>query len=370
VSALGPEHPAVVAMLEANEGLMKPVLRFGGNGRGRIATHTTLKGPFTVEAWVRMPGPIDNNDGLMGHQGGPDFNFAGGQLRVYGGDGAGDIVISERVTRPDTWTHCAITRDAANKFHIYLDGEPDPAESREFGDDLVDFNVGETHRGQDTDAAFDEFRVWNVCRSDEEIRREYRTALDAAASAGLVLRLTGEQPGAPMEGSARTGMTMDFPALVTPAEAVARAAKFDRYRALAGKPGDAAKGRGLFQASCMICHQVGGEGIAIGPNLNGAGAMGTEALLRNVLTPNAQLESGYYRHDLKTRDGDLVSGFLAGETDAAVTLRIIGGGEKTIPRSEIVSHEISRRTLMPEGLLDGFSEAQVSDLFSYLNTLR
>lgn len=369
VNALGVDHPAVVAMLEANKGLMKPVLKFGGKGPGRIATRTTLKGPFTVETWVKLPAPIGNDDGLMGHQGGPDFNFAGGKLRVYGGDSVGDVIISDRVTQPEIWTHCAITRDAQNLIHIYLDGELDPAKSREFAADLVDFNVAESHRGQGTAGAFEEFRVWNVSRSGEEIRRDFRTSMDGEAPAGLVLRLSGNHTGTAMEGSARIGMTMDFPDLVTPAEAAALAARFDRFRALAEKPGDAANGRTLFQATCMICHQVGNEGTAIGPTLNGAGAMGTEALLRNILTPNAQLESGYYRHDVKMSSGNVVSGFLASESDAVVTLRIIGGGELAIPRKDIVSHDISRRTLMPEGLLDGFSEAQVSDLFSYLKTL-
>ncbi len=366
IAALGAEHPAVVAMLEANKGLLKPVIRFDG---GRIATRTTLKGQFTVEAWVKLPAPIDNNDGLMGHQGGPDFNFAGGRLHVYGGDGVGDIVIAGRDIQPDVWTHCAITRDAENRFHLYLDGESAAETSREFAGDYADFNVGECHRGKGTAGAMEEFRVWDVCRSDGEIRRDFRTAMDGAAPAGLVLRLSGKLPGA-LEGGARVGMTMDFPALVTPAEAAALAAKFDRYRKLAEAPGDAAKGRELFQVTCMVCHQVAGEGAMIGPNLSGAGAMGVESLLRNVLTPNAQLESGYYRHDLKTRDGSVVSGFLAGETGEAITLRIVGGGERAIPRAEVVSHEISRRSLMPEGLLDGFSEGQVMDLFSYLKSLR
>jgi putative heme-binding domain-containing protein len=129
-------------------------------------------------------------------------------------------------------------------------------------------------------------------------------------------------------------------------------------------------GKQLAQATCLICHQVKGEGIAIGPDLSGAGAMGTEALLRNILTPNAQLESGYYRHDLKLKDGGVLSGFLVSETPKALTIRQIGADERAIPRARILSHDISRRSLMPEGLIDGFGEKQVADLFSYLQSLK
>jgi hypothetical protein len=36
----------------------------------------------------------------------------------------------------------------------------------------------------------------------------------------------------------------------------------------------------------------------------------------------------------------------------------------------VKEHTISKRSLMPEGLIDGFSKQQVADLFSYLTTLK
>ncbi|MEO5914281.1 MAG: PVC-type heme-binding CxxCH protein [Luteolibacter sp.] len=371
IAALGAGHPDVAAVLNANKGLLMPVLRFGNDGPGRIVTNTTLKGPFTVETWIKLPAPIDNNDGLLGKQGGPDINFYGAHLRVFGGDDVGDIISADREIKPDLWTHCAITRDAANRFKIYLDGEPDTAQGKEFAGDFTAFNLAETHRGRDTAASFDEVRVWKIARTSEEIRRDAQTRYSGGTTpAGLVMRITGDQPLEKPEGSAGITLTMDFPKLVSPAEALALDEKFTRFRAMTALQGDAANGKKLVQATCMMCHQIQGEGTSIGPNLSGAGAMGVEALLRNILTPNAQLESGYYRHDVKKRDGTVVSGFLASENEDSITLRIIGEDERVIPRAEVISHEVSRRSLMPEGLIDGFSERQVSDLFAYLKTLR
>ena len=108
----------------------------------------------------------------------------------------------------------------------------------------------------------------------------------------------------------------------------------------------------------------------MGPDLGGAGAMGAESLLRNILTPNAQLESGYYRHDIALKDGTFLSGFLASADGRTLLLRQIGADERAIPADQVKEHTISKRSLMPEGLLDGSTDVQVSDLFTYLLTLK
>lgn len=371
IASLGTEHPAVTSLLEKQEGLLKPVLRLGDGGPGRLTTDLSLKGPFTVETWIRLERGIDQNDSLLGKRNGPDFNFAGERLRVWGGTAGGDILIASRPVEPEVWTHCAITRDAEGRFTIYLDGEPDPAKSAVFKDDYAGMNVGENFRGLDSAASYDEFRIWNVARTADEIRRDFRTTFGGGGLPdGLVFHSSGRKTGGKPEGSAKVSLSRDFPELVTVAQAAELDEKFSRVRKLAEVSGDAAAGKELARGSCLICHRVLGEGMAIGPDLSGAGAMGTEALLRNILTPNIQLESGYFRHDVKLRDGTVASGFLAGENETSIRLRQIGADERFIPKEDIITHDISRRSLMPEGLIDGFSDRQVSDLFSYLKTLR
>ncbi len=371
IAALGPENPAVLAVLAANKDLLQPVLRFGAGGPGSYITNLTLKGPFTVEAWVKFPAPIDNNDGVLGRQGGPDINFYDARLRVYGGDDSGDIIIADRPIRPDQWTHCAVTRDAENQFHLYLDGEPASGQGKTFPGDFTALNVAETHQGGKTSGSLDELRVWNLARSADDIRRDVHSRFaNDTLPPGLVFQSSGTTPAGEPAGGATTVLTLDFPKLISSAEAAALDARFDRFREMTSLPGDVENGRNLVTTNCMICHQIQGEGTAIGPNLSGAGAMGVESLLRNILTPNAQLESGYYRHDIKLRDGSVVSGFLADTNEDAVTLRIIGADDQVISRPDIVSHDISKLSLMPEGLIDGFTAQQVADLFSYLKTLR
>jgi len=157
---------------------------------------------------------------------------------------------------------------------------------------------------------------------------------------------------------------------LTPEQQKALDEKFVKFRALAEKPGDFEKGRNLVSGVCMGCHTINGKGGNLAPNLSGAGAMGTESLLRNILTPNAQLESGYYRYDAELNNGDLLSGFMVKQDDKSATIRQLGTEDRTLLRTEIKKLTVTKRSLMPEGLLDGLPPESISDIFTYLNTLK
>ena len=145
--------------------------------------------------------------------------------------------------------------------------------------------------------------------------------------------------------------------------------KFSKYRALAEKPGDATKGK-TTAALCQACHLMGPTGGNIGPNLSGVGAMGTEAILRNILTPNAAMENGYRIYRVEMKNGDLVEAFFVSEDKDAVIVRVPGAADRRIAKSEIARTQYLRRSLMPEGLLDALPPEQVSDLFAFLKTLK
>jgi putative heme-binding domain-containing protein len=98
--------------------------------------------------------------------------------------------------------------------------------------------------------------------------------------------------------------------------------------------------------------------------------MGIEALLHNLLTPNAAVESGYYVNTVELRSGEILTGRLMGETPMAITLRPVGGADRQIPRAEIKKHSASRKSLMPDGLIEGLPDGLLQDLFSYLKSLR
>lgn len=369
---LGDDHPALKKLMGSLKGLLMPAIRLHGGGAERVLTNITLAGPFTVESWILLDPGVSNEDNLLGTkhaQGGADFNFFSGKLCLYS-EGVNHLV-STRSFEAGVWTHVAVTRDAEGNFAIYMDGELDTAGGPPFKGTFAGLNIGESTPEPGCGAAYLEFRQWDTARSAEQIRQSFRTTLaDGSHPAGLVARWSGDTAKLPLEGGASVEWLADFPELQSPEQAEARKQKFAKFAEIAKQPGDPAAGRKLVQATCMICHQILGEGMKIGPDLSGAGAMGLDALLGNILYPNDKLESGYYRHDVTLKDGSLISGFLVSENAAQISIRAIGADERVIPRAQIAAHSVSKRTLMPEGLLDGMGEKQVADILSYLKTLK
>ena len=164
--------------------------------------------------------------------------------------------------------------------------------------------------------------------------------------------------------------TSDFPPLLTEEESKALAGKFARFHALADKAGDVAKGRALFTTLCQQCHSVGGQGGQVGPVLGGAGALGVEALLRNILTPNAAMEPGYRAFRVELKDGDVLDGILVSQDKDAIILRRPNLDDTRIAQKDVRRASFTKMSIMPEGLLDPLKPEDVADLFAYLKTLK
>ena len=155
--------------------------------------------------------------------------------------------------------------------------------------------------------------------------------------------------------------------------AAADPTSIDAERALARaaeKSGDMAKGKAVFTAVCLGCHSVGGQGGQIGPVLNGAGALGVEALLRNILTPNAAMEPGYRVFRVELKDGDVLDGIRVSEDKDAIVLRRQNVEDTRIPQANVRRAAFTKMSMMPEGLLDALKQEDVADLFAYLKTLK
>jgi len=173
-----------------------------------------------------------------------------------------------------------------------------------------------------------------------------------------------------LHGSARIEKVDDAPALLKPAEAKQQNEKFARYDKLAQKSGDTSHGKEIFGQTCATCHTVAGQGGQIGPVLNGAGAMGTEGLLRAILTPNAAMEAGYRTFRVELKDGDVLDGFLVSQDNDAIVLRQPNAQDRRIPQDDVRRARFTTISMMPEGLLESLPEQDSTDLLAYLKTLK
>ena len=368
--ALGdsPELAAVSAQLG---GVFRSVLALDGSNDAVAKSGIMLKGAFTVETWVRLDGKLDNNDSLLGAPGMLDLNFSGGVFRAYMGSKVNDAVISSKPTSAGIWTHVALTRDAAGVLRLYQDGEPTGTSKSAQPQDLPGLTIGWSTPKGGTQGAFAEYRIWNVERKPAEIRTNMtRTFAGEALPAALVFAsASGDAAWGKLGKGAKVVRTTDAPPLLNGEQFAALEKKTARYTALAAKAGDPAKGK-VVVALCQSCHMINGQGGLIGPNLSGAGAMGMEAVLRNIIDPNAAIEAAYRIFQVKLKAGGVIEAFYVSEDATAYVLRQPGGADRRVPKAEVASAQYLRRSLMPEGLLDGFTDDQVTDLFAYLKTLK
>ncbi len=380
-AVLGTSDPALNALVDSLGALFRPVLLLDGSEEAWVETGLSFDGPMTVETWVRLAPGIGNADGILGVPGVVDMNFFDSKFRVYAGPKIADAVVSKKPIIADLWTHLAAVRDAEGRWKLYTNGELDNADSKPAPGRLENVRIGWTGAAGGTSAAFAEYRLWDHARTADDIRRDFDRSLGGATF--LSPSAAEQRPDAsrtatgvsplPIAGKLHAGAkivkTSDLPPVLTADEATALDAKFSKYRALISHPGDAARGK-QFAAVCMACHLFGTTGGNIGPNLSAVGAMGPEAILRNILTPNAAMENGYRIFRVELKSGDLVDALFVSEDKDAVVIRLPGAEDRRIPRNEIRATSYQRRSLMPEGLLDGFTPEQASDLFAYLLSLK
>ena len=364
-----PSDPAVAALWKDLGGDAQRALRLDGANTDYSATQLTLTGPFTVECWAKLDPTINNLDALLSDPGKVSINFHAAQLRVWiSGHTPADIVVAKKKTTARVWTHYAITRDAKGVFSLFINGELDATSTTANPDTLAGLDLGRANpKNGGTAGSLSEFRVWDVARSAKQIRDNFDRSF--ATAPNLTHVFSGATWG-PLQGKARLDFTDDAPALLTAAEATVQDEKFARFRVLANTRGNPDSGKQLFTTLCLACHQFAGQGGAIAPTLDGVGNTGVEALLRNLLTPSAAMESAYRTFRVVLTDGSVRDGFLAEESADSLVLRTPGAEDRRIPRNEIRSTSYLRRSLMPEGLLESLAPEHVSDLFAHLKSLR
>ena len=155
-------------------------------------------------------------------------------------------------------------------------------------------------------------------------------------------------------------------ASVIPPSREEMAAKFKP--AVAAK-GDAAKGLAHYMARCMACHKAGANGLAVGPDLITVKTKGREALLEAILVPHKEVASQFIAYTVNTKDGQTFAGIITNDTATSMTIKMMGGAEKTLQRSEIKGSSSTGQSLMPEGLETGMTVEEMADLLSFIEGL-
>ena len=140
---------------------------------------------------------------------------------------------------------------------------------------------------------------------------------------------------------------------------------------LVNRSGDVSRGSEVFSTYCSSCHVVGSSGTEFGPGLSDIGnKLSKQFLYSSILYPSAGINFGYEGYAVKTADGITYSGYILSRTEDELTLKMMGGQQKTIPISDIESLEAMDTSLMTEGLHKVMTEDELVDLVTYLQTLK
>ncbi|MEO5960337.1 MAG: c-type cytochrome [Opitutaceae bacterium] len=134
--------------------------------------------------------------------------------------------------------------------------------------------------------------------------------------------------------------------------------------------GDWQRGKQVFagQGACFACHQVRGEGGVIGPDLSNLVHRDYASVLKDIVQPSATINPDRIAYIVDLKDGSSASGIVLEDTPANVVLGDIGGGKRTIAKSNLAGMKASAVSLMPEGLWQALNAQQQRDLMTFLLT--
>jgi putative membrane-bound dehydrogenase-like protein len=126
-------------------------------------------------------------------------------------------------------------------------------------------------------------------------------------------------------------------------------------------------GKQLFMNQCGKCHTLFSEGAKVGPDLTTFKRDDLQAMLLSIINPSAEIREGFTTYTVVTQDGRAITGTLAEQDSQTVTLRTPEGTLVAIARDDIDGEMLpTPQSIMPEGLLRGYTDQQLRDLFGYL----
>jgi putative heme-binding domain-containing protein len=140
---------------------------------------------------------------------------------------------------------------------------------------------------------------------------------------------------------------------------------------------EAEKGRDLFfdltdQKRCGVCHQLGANGAAVGPDLAAsAKRKSAEELLRDIVEPGAVVAQGYEETSIATNGAERVAGIKKEETKEYIKLydmSSIPPPLRTVYREQIHAVNTARRSSMPADYGRLYSTEELKAIVAYLKS--
>lgn len=131
-----------------------------------------------------------------------------------------------------------------------------------------------------------------------------------------------------------------------------------------------AMGKSIFTKNCSMCHQIDNQGGLIGPQLDGIGNWGREALTTKILDPNRNITENFRNYNITLKDGKKLSGLYRREEGQMLVLANPSGEEFSINQQDIKEMIASKYTLMPDNFNSAISKEEFDKLMVYLLSVK
>lgn len=140
----------------------------------------------------------------------------------------------------------------------------------------------------------------------------------------------------------------------------------ERIAAVDWSQGDVKRGATVYKnLQCARCHDSGSR---LGPRLEGLGKrFSRDDLFRAIIHPDEQVPERYRAVAIETVDGHFIQGAMVYESIDGITIQQTDGKTKRVNRDRIEFQTRSTKSLMPKGLLDRATDADLADLYEFLS---
>jgi putative heme-binding domain-containing protein len=149
--------------------------------------------------------------------------------------------------------------------------------------------------------------------------------------------------------------------------------KYDEVLSATAKAkGDVKAGEELYtRLGCVACHTTSSSEAPKGPFLGGIGTRYSRAeLCESIVRPNAKIAQGFETQWFKTKDDEEIEGFVTREGGDDLDVRNVAGITATLMKKNILERAKREKSIMPEGLADKITPAELASLLVFLEGLK